>query len=174
VLPPASAAVFLGEIKSHLKQDHNDDDASIAAYILTAAEQIQNHCGVALLTQTLIAIFDGFDCRIILPRAPVQQVVKIEYLLEGVWTVIPSADYRLESGSTPAFLRPSFGKNWPSHDGDFGAVRIEFVAGYLSSNLVPDVLKHALKLLVEQSYDSSKDYMNTVDELLSTHRLFLI
>ena len=49
--PPPAAAVSLDAAKVFLRVDHTDEDALIAELIDVAARQIEDRCGVSLITR---------------------------------------------------------------------------------------------------------------------------
>lgn len=71
---PQEAAVSLSDVKRHLRVDHDDEDALIAAYLDAAIAHLDGYSGtlgIALAPQTWRAVFDAGDDTDCLPLGPI-------------------------------------------------------------------------------------------------------
>ena len=77
IMPPAIEPVTLDEAKTWLKLDTSDDDATVIRLIASARQMVEQYTRRALITQTwrLNLVKPPALPFIILPKAPVQQVV---------------------------------------------------------------------------------------------------
>lgn len=69
--PISTAAAYeLSAVKSRARIMFDDDDAELALMADTAAAEIERHCELALLAQTITVTLDGWGNRIPLPVGP--------------------------------------------------------------------------------------------------------
>jgi len=177
--PPAGEPVTLAEVKALARVDHSEDDALLESRIKVARESVERRCGIAMLTQTLKLVTDGFgSAGLQLPRPPLQSVTSIVYKdprHEAV-TLAPS-EYLVRGAGGSAFVLPA--TSWPTTDGLFGAVEVTYVAGYGDApDDVPEPLREAVKQIVAHLYDNptgaSVDAMHALpygfDDLVADYR----
>jgi hypothetical protein len=139
----------LAEAKLHVKQDVTDDDTLLIASIMSAADDVRAETGGReLVAQRLQLVLDSFPGpslmgvpfgytftqpvnAIVLPRAPVIQVVSIGYTdyIGNPQTMAPS-DYAIRPSENRWMITPPFGKIWPIPLPQIGAVQVTFDAGY--------------------------------------------
>lgn len=187
VTPPAEEPVTLAEAKLHLRVDHAEDDALIAALIVSARQVCELRLDRAIVTQTLDAFLDRWPCgsawwdrgRIALPRPPLQSVASVTYTdTAGAAQTWPPADYQVVTG-TQGLVLPAYGKSWPSARNQAEAIRVQFVAGYGAASAVPACINQAILMLIAHWYDVrspvtvgmiSKEVELTVEALLDPER----
>lgn len=162
VTPPAIEPVSLAETKIHCRVDHTDDDARLLMLIVAARQTLDGRDGTlgrALLTQTWdykINAFPDPDEGIELPLPPLQSVTSITYLDAAAATqTLATQVYRVEGiGSLmPARIVLTAGQSWPSIADRSEAATIRFVAGYATPNGVPEPIRAAINLKVQELYD---------------------
>jgi uncharacterized phiE125 gp8 family phage protein len=150
---PLVEPLGLAETKTHLSVDVSDTDAQIQNAIRASRRYIERHYGLALLTQTLVLIRDGFPCGWIELRPPVQSVTSVVYLdAAGASQTWSSAFYVVDKDSEPARLASGIGVAWPTTAWLPGAVKVTYVAGWTTPELVPDEIRQALLMLVAHYY----------------------
>lgn len=154
VTAPAEEPVSLAEAKTHLRVEHDDDDAYISALISAARESAEQYLHRALITQTLKMSLDAFPAVIRLPRSPVQSITSIQYVDDaGETQTLDASDYRLDKESIVARIEPAYGETWPTTRPVSNAVTVTFVAGYGAASAVPAPVKQAMKLHIGTYYD---------------------
>jgi hypothetical protein len=170
VTPPAEEPVSLLEAKLHLRVDFTDDDALITALISAARQAAETLTGRQIVTARWKLVLDSFPGpslmgmpaglsfslpghAVLLPKCPVQSVVAIQYLdMAGSLQTMPATDYAVDAACEPARITPVFGKIWPIHLPQIGAVWVTFDAGYGYAASVPEGLKCWIKLRVGSLY----------------------
>ena len=134
IAPPSCEPLDIAEVKLHLKQDIDDDDPLIAAYLASARAYAENVCSKRLVSAGLALRLEHFPCDgIRLVIGPVVAVDSIQYLdTSGVLQTLPDTDYRVDAFSIPARIKPAIGKVWPATMCQEGAVIVTYKAGYLA------------------------------------------
>jgi uncharacterized phiE125 gp8 family phage protein len=148
VTAPAAEPVTLGELKQHLRLEHDLLNDPLTSYLTAARQYVEKVCDVALLTQTWRLTLDGWpsDGVIRPPRGPLQSVTSIVYdATDGTAATLTASAYRVDADG--GRVVPAWGTTWPSARAQAGAVRITYVAGWASAALVPEDAKHCIKLL---------------------------
>jgi uncharacterized phiE125 gp8 family phage protein len=170
VTPPAEEPVSLIEAKLHLRVDFDEDDTLIASLIAAARQAAETLTGRQFITARWRQVLDCFPGpsligvpagrafslpghAILLPKAPVQSVVSIDYLDMGAMsqTMLP-ANYTVDTACEPARITPIFGQIWPITLPQIGAVSVTFDAGYGTAAQVPEGIKSWIKLRVGSLY----------------------
>src|SRR5215207_4394029 len=134
IAPPELEPLTLAQAKADLRVDHSDDDDKITRYIAAARFWVERLTERKVALQTLEFVFDAFPVsEIKLPRAPVQEIVSVNYDNEagGEQTVSPD-DYWLDNADeSRAWLFPE--TTWPATLDAVSTVRIQFKAGYATA-----------------------------------------
>lgn len=176
---PAVEPATLAEAKTHLRVDHDADDALISGLIAAARAAIEAQASCTLVETTLAAAFDRFPCGegggywyrryrspwsfrtpsagsgpIELPRGPLRQVLGITYLdADGVERTLDPSVYRVVSGRRGR-VEPKLDQAWPATAPLAGAVAITYTAGYATdAATLPPAAKPATLLLVGTLYE---------------------
>lgn len=99
ITAPAALAVSLADVKTQLRIDGTDHDATLTAYIEAATQVAEHETGRRFITQTWEAVYDAFPCAAIeLGLAPVQSVVSVKYLdTAGIEQTVSVVDYVLDA-----------------------------------------------------------------------------
>lgn len=182
VTPPALEPVTLSEARLHLRVDTADDDPLINALISAARLHAEMLTARQFLPARWRLVLDRFTPMVLLNRSPVVSVISVRYLdMGGLWQIMPSTDYVVESSSEPARITPAFGKIWPPTLPQIGSVEILFDAGYADATKVPDGIKRWMLLRVGSLYQHREemsvlpagriDPLPFVDSLLDPYRV---
>lgn len=188
VADPSDEPVSVAELKSHVRQDSDEDDTLIASFISAARQAYEDYTSRALITQTWRQVFDAAPCgrEIVLLRGPVSAVTAIKYRdADGAEQTFSSANYTADvAGRLPARVWLNADADWPDC-GEFpSAFWVEFTAGYGSSATnCPARARLAVTLLASHLYENRLplNIGNIVNELpfslrhlMDQDRLFLI
>lgn len=147
--------VSLADMKKYLKVDSTADDDVITALIksvVSAAEVLMN---LDILTATYENYRDDIEGDLTLRRAFFQSVSKIEYLYDGVYKTVPSANYKIAKYGV-------YGKVWEiempeGYDDHPEAIKITFKTGFGDSNTsVPADIITAIKAHVAYIYENNR------------------
>ena len=155
---PAVEPVTLAEAKTQCRVDTADDDTYITTLITTARGYVEEILDVSLITTVWEARYDCFPLwEIILPRPPMQNAtVTVVYRDEGGTNrTITTGSFQSDHYATPGRIYPNFEGIWPAVRGDENSVVVRWSAGYGASGAsVPNVIKHAILLLVAHWYET--------------------
>lgn len=154
---PAAEPITLAEAKLHLRVDHADEDALIAALISAAREACEDRLQRTLISTPWLLVADSFPESIKLPMPPALQVQSLQYLdAAGTLQTLAPEDYELDPYSEPAYLVPAPGLGWPATQaGRINAVRVAYTAGYgLTAADVPGPIKQWLLLAIGDMYEN--------------------
>ena len=105
---PASRAVTTADAKDYMRVDLADEDALIDELIESAEQEIEQYAGIALLTQTARATYQGWpdlntSC-LSLPVGPVQDDATVSVTVDGV----AFTAFTLSAGRYPALTFTEF------------------------------------------------------------------
>jgi uncharacterized phiE125 gp8 family phage protein len=160
LIPPTVEPLSLAEAKLHLRATQATEDSLISLLVAAArarAEIVTRRQIVAARWKLVLDAFPGptligvpagvtFSLpahAIVMPIAPLLQVVSIQYLdMAGTLQTMPSSDYTVDV-TEPARITPVFGKIWPVTLPQIGAVTVTFDAGHaapLTANPAADTI----------------------------------
>ncbi len=173
VTPPAVEPVLLGEAKTHLRVDAGDEDGLIDSKIRAARIHCEGIHGRAYIKRSYRLELDAFPPSIIyLPKPPTLEVASIKYDdAEGTEQTLDPSSYEVDTAREPARVRPVSGYSWPATYDNFGAVRIEFTAGYGEDPTeVPEDVRAAIFLALGDLYENRESIVlglnaNTTDAI---------
>lgn len=153
---PAAALLTAAEVKAHLRIEHADEDATIAALIEAVEAALDGSAGVlnrALVTQTWTQGYAGFAATMRLPLAPVQSATISYFDADGAEQALADA-YRLHQDARGGYLRLIDGASAPATAIRDDAVTLTMVCGYGATAAdVPADIRHAAKLLAGHFYE---------------------
>ena len=185
--PPAVEPISLAEAKAHLRVDMTDDDATIQHLIRSARHALETRYDRAIITQSLVLGRDYFpsfyglgytwtpggwfgqywmtqyttqelNWGYIALRPPVQSITSVTYIdTSGNSQIWPSTNYGLDGDSEPGRLYLLPGKTFPTTAQQLATVKIEFVSGNTSPDLVPADIREAVKLLMAHYYENREE-----------------
>jgi uncharacterized phiE125 gp8 family phage protein len=151
VVEPSAEPLIPREVYDHLRLVEDDAEKGYAdSLAIVAREWVENRNGIAAMTQTWVATYDGWwDGVVDLPYPPLQSVSSIQYLdTSGSLQTLDPANYVVLAGSpvaqiawAPSAVRPALSQ-LP------GNVRIRFVAGNASQASVPATIKQAILIMI--------------------------
>jgi len=155
---PTAEPISTAEAKTHLRVTVSTDDTYIDTLIASARHWVEQHCGIALIDQTLKLYLDRFpicDEPIMLPRPPSQTISSVTYVDEdGTTQTWTSSKYALDAIRHPGRLHTAYNETYPTVRSIENAVIVTYVAGYgaTGASVPPDII-HAMKLLLTQWYE---------------------
>lgn len=151
------------------------EDPEVRSHI-TAARQLIEADGLALVTQTWDYTRDGFpsdDDVIRLPRRPVASVSSVKYIdTAGAEQTMPVADYIVDTGKIYGEIALAYDKTWPLTRDQKNAVTVRFISGYGTPAAVPEPIKSAMKLILGDLHANrvpGEATWRSVDRLLSPY-----
>lgn len=162
-----------------------DPDAPYVEALITAARRlVESITGRAMITQTWKYWLDRFPMsdEISLPFAPLQSLTSLTYtdVDSNSDTLTEGTEITVDTDSEPGRIVLDYDEIWPTdalHPNN--PIEIEFVCGYASASAIPVELKHAMKLLIAQWYDSRMPVGEANDllplgfhELVSSYRMW--
>ncbi|WEX07375.1 head-tail connector protein [Chelativorans sp. AA-79] len=154
---PTGELIPLAMLKQRLRIDVPDDDQLLPELLKGAVARIDgpNGIGVAMMQQTWRKTMDCFPCKILLPGAPITQVISIKYIDDsGAEQTLPPSAYRANVDVEPAVVEPAFGGSWPSVRNITGALKVDYQLGVTDAADVPADLIDAVCLLVAHRYEN--------------------
>jgi len=169
ITAPAEEPITAADLKTHLRIDSNDENDYIDGLITAARIAVENHTHRALVDQTLeLWLDDEFpdkgDYAIIIPRPPLYVVTYIKYYdANGALQTVDTDDYQVDTTSVPGRVLPAYASWWPTARDIPNCAVVRYRAGYgdpdasptvESAGAVPDLLKHAIKLLAADMFEN--------------------
>ena len=149
-----SEVVTLADLKSHLRVDHDDEDALIAGYAQAASQWVETYTGRSLSTQTWQLSMASIPRQVWLPRAaPLQTVTHVKYYdSTNVLTTLSATNYIVPAFHEPGMVELLDTATLPSVYSRSDAVQIEYVTGY-AEGACPQQLAQAVQTLAAHFYE---------------------
>jgi uncharacterized phiE125 gp8 family phage protein len=160
---PSVTPITLDEAKAHCNPDTDDDDALITALIAAATGHLDGrfgYLGRCLITQSWEYRTHCFPaCGVIeLPMPPLVSVESVKYVDQaGVLQTLAADQYVVDAATYQGQVRRAYNVVWPVARREDYAVRIAFTAGFGLSVAVPQPIKSAMLMIIEQLYDKRGD-----------------
>ena len=169
---PTDTPVSLADVKTRLKIDHNDEDSLLLAYIKAATKYAEETTWSTLVSATYVERWDCFPCVIVPKQCPLVSVTTLQYVDTAgtTQTLVAGTDYTVDAYQKPARIIPAFNKSWPATRGYANDVVLTYVAGYGTPADVPEEVKLAIILKVDQqrsSCDDTEKMNGAIDSLLA-------
>ena len=148
----SGSAVRLDQVKARARIDDDDDDIGIQSLIDTAAAEIEAHCGLALLAQTVTVTRRAWCKRIPLaigpfwPEGLADHPIIVELLDEAGNATPHPAGWWIEGGRYPVLNLAG--------DGIGAAIRITYPAGFGEPASIPADLQLAVIDHAAMMYDA--------------------
>lgn len=162
ITAPASEPITLAEAKLHCKSETDADDARFTSWIVAAREVAEMRTNRALITQTREVKFSdwpgtdskGMPMVFRLPGAPLTSVASVKYYdTDGTEQTLASTVYDVLTASMPGEVVLKPGQSWPAiQSGKRGPITIRYVCGHANAAAVPEDIKVAMFMLIENSY----------------------
>ena len=130
---PHLEPLTLAEAKLWCRVTSDAEDAVVAALVAAARKRVERGTELALLTQTVEVVVDGFwgACALELPMPPLQSVESVTYVdLNGVVQTLDPATYQVSTHRRPGRVFLAYGKSWPATRPQPEAVTVTFKAGF--------------------------------------------
>ena len=159
---PLGSPVTIAEAGDTLRVDDVNDSAEVARQLLAATAYCEGDQHRTYLTSSWLLYLDCFPVEIIIAdHLPIASIVAITYTdAAGDEQTVSADDYQTDivSENKPARIMPVSGQVWPTTATDvYNAVKVEFTAGWTTTNLVPDAIKQAIKLQTLIGFDIPDD-----------------
>lgn len=171
---PATEPVTLAEIKAHLGVTISDDDARLTSLLSAARRQAETYTRQSFVTQTWQASFDAFPVGgvLSLSQGPLASVTSVGYV-DAAGEAQTFTDFTLDAAANRILL--DYDEEWPDTLDTENAVTITYIAGYGAAAAVPEDIKAAICLMVEQLYDRpdvgyAAALQGAISSLLNPHR----
>ena len=154
VTAPTPFPIEVGAAKKWLRVDDSDSDGVIQQLIAAATDAAERFLGRQLLTATWRVGLRRFPTGLFrLPKAPLQSITSVTYYdSANVLQTLDSATYIADAAADPGTIELAQSYSWPSAYERPGAVRITFVAGYATPQLVPKGILLALEYAIAQAF----------------------
>lgn len=167
VSPPAAEPITLTEAKSHLNVTSSTKDTEITSLITTARRVIERYLNRAILTQTWKVYADCWKNEMKIPYPRLQSITHVKYYnVDGVQQTLATSQYWVITSDEPGRIVRKYDVTYPELQyGRPDAIEIQYVAGWLATaaspdyGVVPDEIKHAIKLLITNYFEHKGDIM---------------
>jgi uncharacterized phiE125 gp8 family phage protein len=158
VAATAAEPVSVPDILEHGRIDTTAEDAYIGALISVARTNAENKTHRLLRPGTVTLTMDHFQAVELLP-SPLRDSssLAIQYVNStGGVSLLGTSVYEIhdDSDCRPALLTTAYGQTWPTPLQVKGAVTISYLAGYTTSNPVPEPIKQWINLTVTGMYEN--------------------
>lgn len=161
----ASLAVTLTEAKQQARVDVliTSEDTYFTFLIKAATTAAENYTRRDLINKTYYGFMNYFPNNLCsglqITRSKLQQIVAIEYLVNGVYQTVDASNYYFTNNTDYSSINLYPTKSWPANaDMVSQAVRITFVAGYGADlTYVPDEIRFGLLSHVAFMYQQRGD-----------------
>jgi uncharacterized phiE125 gp8 family phage protein len=92
---------------------------------------------------------------IVVPHPPLASVQNVKYMDgDGVQQTLDPSVYVVRTAEVPGEIVPAFGQVWPSPRFQSDAVSVDFTCGYGDAAAVPDAVKRAILMIVDNLYEN--------------------
>jgi uncharacterized phiE125 gp8 family phage protein len=176
---PTVEPVTLNELKEHMRLDGSGDDIYLLDLLAEARQMIEDHIGMAMLTQSWTLTLDSWPhgqerwwdgvrqghinsiyaaphlVDVELPKYPLQSITSVTvYDEDGTSSAVTVADvFDIDTQQMPGRITLQRGAVWPIAMRANNAIEIIYISGYGSSaSDVPAPLKRAVKQLAAYLY----------------------
>lgn len=158
VTAPTALPLEVAAVKEWLRVDDSDSDGLIQGLIADATDAAERFLDRQLLTATWRLGLRCFPSGVFrLPKAPLQSITSVTYYdPSNALQTLDSATYIADAAADPGTLELAQSYSWPSTYERPGAVRITFVAGYATPQLVPRGILLALKYAIAQAFHADR------------------
>lgn len=180
---PAVLPITLADAKAHLRVDGSDEDTLITSLIETATAHIERGYGLALITQGLTIIRDGWpdNWLVELALTPVQSVSTITiFEVDGGGIAFDAGHWFADIISHPPRIVLHGTAPWPEPGRRANGIEIAVIAGFGDApDDVPEPIRQAVLLLVAHWVErrepvsletAGQDFPGTVSALLNPFR----
>jgi len=165
---PTGPVVPACDLRRYVDLYDNEDDSFLAELEKMAVERIESDTRRQLVTATWKLYLSCFPSVIQIRKAPVASVTQIRYVdTDGDWQILSPSVYETFLQREPAEIRLAYQQTWPVVRQKEQAVEVTFTAGYGTADDVPEIAKHAVKMIVQDAYNNCDGNSHAVESLLS-------
>lgn len=157
--PPAEEPVTLAALKTHVRVDGTAEDTLLAAQIKTAREMVEAYSGLAMVARGRRLFLDAWPqlsgaVIVALPVRPVIAVTGIKvYAADDSFSTVDTALYTLDVAGGRLHLRGGL----PLPGREMNGIEIGLTVGHGTADAVPEVMRHAVRLLAAHFYTHRGD-----------------
>lgn len=156
------------DLRPQVSLMESDHDALLTEYEKVAVERIQNESRRQFITATWKMYLSCFPDVITIRKCPVSSITQIRYVdTDGDWATLDTSVYEPFLTREPAEIRLAYNQTWPLIRQKEQAVEVTFVAGYGTADDVPEIAKHAVKLIVQDAFYGCDGNSMAIDSLIS-------
>jgi uncharacterized phiE125 gp8 family phage protein len=165
ITPPAYEPVTLQEAKlwCRVEDDDIDDEATLLLLIIAMREYAEELTGRAFVRRTLELRLEEFpEGEIELPQAPLISVSSIQYVDgDGTLQTLDASPntYQVDAVSEPGRVAPLYAADWPAARAVMDAVRIQYVAGYATVNLIPKKVRLWMQARISTLFENREQFV---------------
>lgn len=150
----ATFAVTQAEAKLYAKIDGAADNDIVDGLIEAASAWAENFTRRRFVDATEVQYFDEFSDTMELTWAPVDSVTSVQYIdVDGATQTLSATVYDVDTTREPGAVYLAYNQSWPATRAERNAVIITYVAGYGTSNDVPEGIKAAMKQAITHWYE---------------------
>ena len=182
-LEPEFDPLALDEVKEHLVVESTDRDGYICGLIKRAISNFESITNSVIAAQTWSMKMDYFDaCELNrIDKGPLLTVTSINYMNSaGIWTLLPSTEYRVDNSSYIGRIVPAIGRVWPTTYDDIDTVNIVLRFGYADYDAVPYDIKAALLMNIANWHEHPEGLVenrfsamaNGAADIMSRYRIY--
>jgi uncharacterized phiE125 gp8 family phage protein len=170
ITPPNAEPLTVDEMRTYLRIDGTDEDATLTALIAGARDWCESFTRRALIQRTVDVVLDRFPPasklkpkrEIVLPFGRALSVTSIAYIdTSGVLQTLTGPD---ASPAGTAFqqdlsddyhgvIAPGYGLDWPETRDVLGAVKVRCTVGYGTAAEIPAQLRDAMRFRIASLYE---------------------
>ncbi len=149
--------VNINDVKSFLRIDESssEEDSLLLSLVKFAQNLVEQHTGTILTSQTYKMYLPYFPSHPLkFPVSKVSSITSIQYYDENnALQTLSSSVYELDNKRKINTLVLVDGESWPDEYNRANSVIVTYVAGYASATVIPETLKHAIKVIVGNLYE---------------------
>ena len=157
-----------------LETDQNQFDNIITELINAAIDYFQQETNTVIMEQTRYGYIEDWPLEydyIEVSLPPLKSITSIKYTTSaGVETTWANTEYAVDINSKPGRVFLGYLKDWPTAvlAPKSNAIKVEFICGYSNPSNVPNDIKTALKLLVENWFTNRGEQSKIPDHVRAT------
>lgn len=153
IISKSTGLLSLDSVKLYLRVDTDDEDDLIEALIQSAIDTAEKFMNRDILTTVWVNKRDNLYQDLTLRRGGFQSVSGIEYMVDGVYTLLDEDEYQIANG----MYGKVYSINVPEYDEHPEAIKITFSTGFGASGDVPSAIITAIKAHVAFLYENRGD-----------------
>jgi uncharacterized phiE125 gp8 family phage protein len=162
----ATEYLKLTEAKSHLRVEHDEDDAYIRMLIKAARERAEAYTGLNLISKTINIYHTSFESEIEIPVNDLNSLESVHYKSTGgTWVELASDNFKLVKTSTGSTLHLESISDI-STTANIEILKFQVTTGIFSNTAAeegdelipfPTPIRYAMLLMIRTMYDNRED-----------------